>query len=158
MLSVADVITGAVALYGAGLSTYVAYRQWSRDKPKLVVDIHFGYEHDPPESAPDGPVVPVFIIEAVNPGPRPVEVRIAGVLKGDREIYPPVFHVAPGPLPKLLSDGESIRFLFRSEQDVPDHKRMEVDRVFVRAGLERFEAEPPEWLRPLRIVRRWPYG
>lgn len=154
-LTTVDLISIVLGLYGAGLSTYLALRQRRRDKPDLRVECYFGYQWSK-EQGED--VVPVITVHARNAGFRPLEVEGAGFVSGGKRIEIPAYSVDPAPAPKVLADGESLRFHYRSKQDVPPAQKVAVDRVYVRAGGDAYEALPPEHLRPLEIERRWPYG
>jgi hypothetical protein len=153
-LPVVTVVSLTLALYGAGLSTYLALRQRKRDRPDLRVECYFGYHSE--EEGED--VVPVITIKARNAGFRPLEVEGAGFISSGKRIEIPPYSVEPATAPQVLSDGESLRFHYRADGDVAPARKMVVDRVYARAGGDTYEAFPPEHLRPLEIERRWPYG
>ena len=111
----------------------------------------------PPEGDSD-PLL-CFTIEARNHGFRPIEVQGAGFLGDDDEpIELPAFEIDPGPVPCLRGDGESIRFHYRKDREIPPGRTMTLDRVYVRAGGQRYQTAVPEGLRPVQIELRWPYG
>jgi len=148
----------AIALYGAGLATLNLVRQRARDKPNLHVECGFGYQPRAEDAAGDE-VVSVITLEGRNTGHRQIEVQGAGFLSnGQRVETIPRHSVQPGPLPRLLGDGESVRIHYRTSGDVPPGRQMRADRVYIRAGGKTWEATPPEWLRPLTLERKWPHG
>lgn len=151
-------ITLAIALYGAGLATLNLLLQRTRDKPRLQVECGFGYQPRA-EGAATADVVSVITLEGRNTGHRPIEVQGAGFLcAGKRVETIPRHSVQPRPLPLVLGDGESVRIHYRTSGDVPPGGQMRADRVYLRAGGKLWEAEPPEWLRPLTLERKWPHG
>jgi hypothetical protein len=155
MTALVAIVALAISLYGAVLATLVWRDSRGRDRRRLVVRCYFGYEKDR-----DGgtEAVQVIFIQAVNDGPRPVEVSGAGFIVGeDREqIERSPYTVHPSSTPWLLADGASIQFSYRTQDEVSAAHQAEVIQVFVRSSHDEFWfGEPDDWLRPLMISRRW---
>lgn len=88
---------------------------------------------------------------------RPVEVRRAGfILSNGEEVFLTPYRVEPGVPPRVVGDGESIRFHYRANGERAVDECVEVERAFVSGGRDRqWEGEPDEWLRPLHVPRNW---
>ena len=85
-ISVREIITVAAALYGAGLSTYLAVRSLILDKPKLAVTYGWGYP-DIAAATIDSPET--LTLHATNVGRREVVVSILALeLEGHALITP----------------------------------------------------------------------
>jgi hypothetical protein len=103
-VSVFQMITAAVALWGAGLSTFLAVRQLLRDRRRLSVKVTWGLMDVPHEPRSRG----VVTIVAANTGHRPIEITDLFFLMPDRRSL-----VVPGmqtskPLPCKLEEGQSL--------------------------------------------------
>lgn len=150
-------VTLILGLYSASLTSALLVHQLRRNRPKLAVSCHFGYVKRRSDSPDDPENVKVVTIEAVNIGNRPVEARRAGFRSTEgEEVSVAPYLVEPARPPHLLGDGESIRFHFRADADLPRKQTAEVAEAFVCGGGDRRWSGPPdEWLRPLRVSRRW---
>lgn len=155
-------ISLGLGAYGSGLATVIAARQWRRERPRLSLGCTLGYAQPHDEDASRvrelPTVIPTIVLEAINEGTRPIEVRRAGFLFADgEEKTPEPYVVDPKDPPHMLGDGESIRFHFRrDERELPEHERREVVRAFVWGGGDRrWSVAIPPSLRPLHASRYW---
>jgi len=91
--------TTAVAVYGAGLSTYNMYNARRKDRREIKVTISAGYLTHGPDLSDE-----MFVLSASNPGHRAVTVTSVGIrLPDGRQM---VFPYPEGPqLPYHLTEG-----------------------------------------------------
>jgi len=103
-----EVLTLFVAAYGAVLSTLLAIRQLRAQRRALKVSCRLVVT-----SQPTGEISELVSIIAVNTGVRPVEVKMAGLLMSNKDLFTQVAsRIGPSPLPKKLEDGESVTIFF----------------------------------------------
>jgi hypothetical protein len=103
-----EVLTLFVAAYGAVLSTLLAIRQLRAQRRALKVSCRLAVT-----SQPTGEISELVSIIAVNTGVRPVEVKMAGLLMSNKDLFTQVAsRIGPNPLPKKLEDGESVTIFF----------------------------------------------
>ena len=114
-MDVAQWVTLALAIWGSGLSTFVAVRQLRRDRPELKLFIH-------PTQHPSGRLEAAWVVKVANPKARPVEVETVALIDHEglqasmEDPVPPVQvriqgRVVSG-LPAVLGDGESLEVVF----------------------------------------------
>ena len=80
LMSWTELITAAVALYGAALSTYVFWAERKDKRRHVRVSISNGFLALGPELSP-----PMLLIEATNPGSRTVVLNTPGISLPDRK-------------------------------------------------------------------------
>lgn len=133
--------------------------QRRQGSPNLAVSCQFGYVNRRDDDTDGDELVKVIIVQAQNAGVRPLEIRTAGFVNdtGDR-VYRTPYSIEPADPPHVLNDGESMRFNFRAEGDVPPERTFEVTRVFVDTGQRIWEHDVDGWPGPLTIERRWSDG
>jgi hypothetical protein len=104
---------GWVAIYGAVLSSFLAWLQFRQSRRKLKVTCRLGTASSIISGEPENPVIEV---DAVNIGHRPVEVQemvllttAGGTISEGRNVYRrgALIH-----LPELLRDGEAVTAKF----------------------------------------------
>lgn len=151
---ITTIILGA---YSAALTTVVVVHQIRRSRAKLSVTCGFGYVKRREDAPNDPEDVPVITIQGVNVRTRPIEVRYAGFIATDGDEVPATpYLVEPSPTPRRLEDGDSVRFHFRADADLPPKMTAEVAKTFIASTDDRrWFGEPAEWLRPLRISKYW---
>jgi len=103
------IITISIAIYGAILSTIIAIRQFRRDR--IIIQVNC----EPCTN------IGLFLennkgieILAANEGFRAVEIRYAGFMMSNKKKY--ITMVGTNPLPKKLSEGESVPIAFDLEE------------------------------------------
>ena len=110
-MDVSEAATLAVAIWGAGLSTFLAVRQIRRDRPALRLFIS-------PTQHPSGRLEAAWRVRVANPTSRPIEVTTValidqhGLQASMEDPVPPIEvrvqgRVVSG-MPVILGDGESL--------------------------------------------------
>jgi len=100
-MSAVEVITIVVALWGAGLSTALAIRDYFKDRPRLKV---YSFVGELP--VPSGKPPRFIILQVTNVGHRPITICDAGLelSNGSYKDYNPI--TGPYSLPKKLEGGD----------------------------------------------------
>ena len=135
--SVLEIITAGVALYGAGLSSYLAYRSFISDKPKLTVTYGWGY---PVTATTNDDSPETLTLHATNVGRREVVVSILGLELEGYACITPGFLESMAKFPKLdrnrgggqkvrLKPGDEIEAVFDASQLIQFVKRSPALRV-----------------------------
>jgi hypothetical protein len=96
-------VTAAVALWGAGLSSFLAWRQIQRDRRRLQVRLSFGVAGVPGSEGRG-----IVSIDVANAGHRPVEVRQLYFLLPDGKQLVFLNMETTPKLPHKLDEGQSI--------------------------------------------------
>ncbi len=135
--SVLEIITAVVAVYGAGLSSYLAYRNFISDKPKLSVTYGWSYP-DIAAATIDSPET--LTLYATNVGRREVVVSILGLELEGYACITPRFLEGVAKFPKSdrnknggqkvrLKPGDAIEAVFDASQLIQFVKRSSALRV-----------------------------
>jgi hypothetical protein len=101
-------ITGAIALYGAGLSSFLGYLTWRRERRR--VRLFQTYQRSHAGSA--------LLISVVNGGIRPVTL-VSAHFEQPEGGYLPTLDAELG-LPRKLEDGDVLAMSFDAEDVEPD--------------------------------------
>jgi len=96
----AAIVTGAVAIYGAGLSTYTALVSRRAAQRRLRAELTLGVIGDQPEPRT------VFLLSAVNPGQRVVTITMAVIRLPDGRQFVPLDPPLAQFLPRELREGQ----------------------------------------------------
>lgn len=100
--------TLALAAWGGVLSTILGWKTFIADRRRLRVTCSVAFT-----SPPVGGTWKFLLVEAVNVGKRPVEIKSAGILLCDGGTFiQRSSRVGPQPFGRRLSDGESASFFF----------------------------------------------
>lgn len=84
-----DIVTAILALYAAGLSTYIAVREWRAKTADIRVKTHMGLKlqkavgHEVGWYEPSGPAL--VVLTATNPGERPVILSSVGFVASQQK-------------------------------------------------------------------------
>ena len=98
------VITILIALWGAVLSTILAFKDFHRDRRSLKVSYGLAITSDL-----GGNSITLICVEAVNTGHRPITITGGGLLIDDgRTFVQPYNRAIPTKFPARLEDGESL--------------------------------------------------
>jgi len=96
-------VTAIVAAYGAGLSTYKAWADRTRDKRQIRVTISPGYLTHGPNLSGE-----MLILSASNPGHRPVTLTSVGLQLPDKRTMIIPAQEGTAQLPHELNEGNSV--------------------------------------------------
>lgn len=111
-ISLSDLLTLLVALYGAMLSTILALREFKREKRQIRVTCRMTLG-----SALTGDVLEFVQIHVVNTGHRPIQITSAALeLSDGNQFIQLTSKLGPLSLPKKIDDHESVSVYF----DYPD--------------------------------------
>ena len=118
-----------LAVYGAGLSSVLALREWLKSRRHVKVSQSWATV---PSAAGANHL---YVVTVTNHGHRPVVIKMAGLMTvaGRQVIQPTNVLSAQWPLPKRLEDGESVDVYFDTAQlraaIVEARARGETDRI-----------------------------
>lgn len=106
-----EIIVLLVAIYGAGLSTFLAIREYRKDRPRIKVKCAYAFT-----STLDFQDILLLSIEVINDGHRPVTIKTVEIGLNNNESYVQLrTRIGENVLPYKLSDGESKTYYFELE-------------------------------------------
>lgn len=156
-----DWITPALAIWGALLSTMLAIREFSKDRKRIVVKSSTGALQS---GRMHGRNKEIFTIRAINTGYRPVQITAAGfVLSNSSEMQCPMDVAGNYPLPKVISDGESVTvtcYLDSLQKSIEEGRKKDpmltIKYVFVRDAENKVYRGPvPKVLQARKLSKHW---
>lgn len=105
------ILTVAVAVYGAGLSTYIFLVRRKEKQRRINVQIKFGFTPIGPDIGPQ-----MIFVEASNPGNRTVRLTSVGLLLPDGRQMVWIHPVGTTSLPHDLGEGQSCNMWMPAEE------------------------------------------
>ena len=144
-MSAGTIVSLVIGAWGAGLSTYLAWRMMRRDRRSLKVMCEIGYDARQTRGLQQ-----VIAVTAVNDGHRPVQVtRLVFWLDDGQPIHsmPPADKKQPE-LPVMLGDGESVTLSY--DWEVFRRIEKEEDRKVVRVTV--YDAGLNDYNAPVQVL------
>jgi hypothetical protein len=121
LMDISETITVVLAIYGAGLSTILAIREWRRSRPSLRVTAEHGYVIDQGDYSE-----PVLAMKAANVGSGSIYVSGAGFTNRDGGSQVVAQPYPRGIIPVELKQGESVLTVYacRWVRESLDHEKI----------------------------------
>ncbi len=132
-MSIIEIVTLLIAIYGALLSTIIAVREFTKDKRRVKVTCKYAFAFPPGSNE----ALEFISITVVNIGHRPIQIKQAGILLNNKTTITQLeSKIGRIPLPKKLEDGESLDIMFdaeKIEKTINDQKKINVKlkKIFV---------------------------